>query len=228
MKRLRKLFRRLFRRPLLRRRTSYAHSGEDLVLLSLFRKKRGGCYVDIGCHHPVNHSTTYLFSRNYGWQGLVVDADPRYLSEFRHFRPRDTVMHAGVGSPRGSAVFYRVQEDAALNTFSAEVAARARARGMTVIETQVEVLPLAELLQRHEIAAIDLLNVDVEGMDLSVLQSNDWSRWRPQVIAVEDHQIDLGAPENSATFRYLRDLGYRLQSKCHYTSIYQDVPTSGG
>ena len=36
--------------------------------------------------------------------------------------------------------------------------------------------------------AIDFLSVDCEGSDLGVLRSNDWDRFQPRVIAVEDWQ----------------------------------------
>jgi hypothetical protein len=36
--------------------------------------------------------------------------------------------------------------------------------------------------------AIDLMSVDCEGHDLVVLQSNDFERFRPHVLVVEDHK----------------------------------------
>lgn len=205
-------------------RKSYAHSGEDLVLCKLMKPGRGGVYVDIGCHHPVHFSNTYLLYRRFGWQGLAVDADPRHLPLYARLRPRDRVMHVGIAATAGEAVFYNVPADGALNTFCAEEAARLRARGFDVVEMRVETLPLSDLLARHAVQHVDLLNVDVEGFDLAVLQSNDWSRWQPRFIAVEDHGLDLDQPDSSATHRFLREQGYRLRSRCNYTSIYQHAP----
>ena len=208
-------------------RKSYAHSAEDLVLRNLMKSSPKGFYVDIGCHHPIDFSNTYLLSRRSGWRGLVVDADPTYLPLFKRVRPRDTTVNVGIGAQRSRLGFFRVEQYPALNTFSREVADSLRARGLALTEIEIEVLPLSDLLAQHDVGAIDLLNVDVEGLDLEVLQGNDWSRWRPRWIAVEDHGIRLDSPESSPTFRFLRAQGYSLHSKCNYTSMYQDLGAGG-
>jgi hypothetical protein len=64
-------------------------------------------------------------------------------------------------------------------------------------EIAVPVLPLREVLERHvpEGQVIDFMNVDVEGHDLQVLESNDWNRFRPRFIVVEDAQTDAAKSE---------------------------------
>ena len=54
---------------------------------------------------------------------------------------------------------------------------------------------------------IDFLNVDVEGHDLDLLESNDWQRFRPKVIVVEDEQLD---PRESKIVRAMNGHGYEL------------------
>src|SRR5215216_5256624 len=53
----------------------------------------------------------------------------------------------------------------------------------------VEILPLRELLDRHVPAgtAIRLFSIDVEGLDHEVVESNDWQRYRPDVVFIETH-----------------------------------------
>ena len=55
--------------------------------------------------------------------------------------------------------------------------------------------------------AIDFLNVDVEGHDLEVLESNDWKRFRPKVIVVEDEALD---PRESQMVKNMNRHGYEL------------------
>jgi hypothetical protein len=74
-------------------------------------------------------------------------------------------------------------------------------------EIPVPVLPLAEVLARNLPAgqAIDFMSVDVEGHDLSALRSNDWSRFRPRFVVVEDKETDA---ERSEIVRFMRSQGY--------------------
>ena len=50
------------------------------------------------------------------------------------------------------------------------------------------------------------MNVDVEGHDFEVLESNDWKRFRP-IIVVEDEVLE---PRESQIVRMLNDHGYEL------------------
>ena len=51
------------------------------------------------------------------------------------------------------------------------------------------------------------MNVDVEGHDYEVLESNDWQRFRPKLIVVEDEGLDAG---QSQIVRAMKALGYEL------------------
>jgi FkbM family methyltransferase len=54
-------------------------------------------------------------------------------------------------------------------------------------EIVVEAHPLAEILETYMPPAKELtfLSVDVEGMELEVLESNHWDRFRPRFVAME-------------------------------------------
>lgn len=203
---------------------TFSQSGEDRLVLKLFGNRPTGIYVDVGCHHPVRASNTYLLYLK-GWRGVAIDADSRMISAFQSERPEDRAVHAGVGRAAASRTYYAFH-DRALNTFDSELALNMLASGnYQIVETrEIVVRPLAEILAEINMGAFDFLNVDVENLDLEVLQSNDWARWQPEVIAVEDHTLDPEAPASSATFRFLKERGYYLVSKCAYTSIYARTP----
>ena len=82
---------------------------------------------------------------------------------------------------------------------------------------QVTTITLAELLDTHLPSGqvIDFLNVDVELRDLEVLRSNNWSKYRPQVVLVE---CDRG---ESPVHQYLRVFGYQETARTLRTSIFQ-------
>jgi hypothetical protein len=68
--------------------------------------------------------------------------------------------------------------------------------------------------------AIDLLNVDAEGWDHVVLESNDWETYRPEIIAVESHGFNLNCPSENRTLQFLTSKGYSLNSHVIATSVY--------
>lgn len=42
-------------------RKTNSHWGVDLILNDIFKNKKKGFYIDIGCHHPMINNHTYLF-----------------------------------------------------------------------------------------------------------------------------------------------------------------------
>jgi hypothetical protein len=67
------------------------------------------------------------------------------------------------------------------------------------------------------------LSVDAEGMDLEVLNSNNWAKYRPFLIAVETHGMDLEKLKDNDIFTYLHELGYKLVSHVFVTSLFIDL-----
>jgi hypothetical protein len=65
---------------------------------------------------------------------------------------------------------------------------------------------------------INFISVDVEGYDLQVLKSNNWFKYRPDYIVVEDQKFDIESPEKSKIYKYLTGKHYKLLSKL-YTSL---------
>jgi hypothetical protein len=144
-------------------RDSYSQEGEDMVLERFLEHRHSGFYVDVGAHHPRRFSNTYRLYRR-GWRGLNIDANPGSMTLFRHVRPQDINIEAAVSSVPQELTYYSI-----------------------VKEVNIITAPLWQLLDQHVPAntRIDLLTVDVEGLDFDVLRSNDWSRYSPEFILVE-------------------------------------------
>ena len=96
-----------------------------------------------------------------------------------------------------------------MNSFSADFLRQIEMLPHVRSEIPVATLPLAEILERHlpPGQAIDFMNVDVEGHDFEVLESNDWKRFRPRIVVVEDEGLD---PRESQIVRMMNGHGYEL------------------
>src|SRR5262245_5522584 len=98
---------------------SYSQEGEDLLLRRILNGQQKGFYVDVGAHHPMRYSNTYLFYK-LGWRGINVDAMPGSMELFRKVRPRDINVEAAI-SETGEILKYYMMDDPALNGFVSEV-----------------------------------------------------------------------------------------------------------
>ncbi len=64
----------------------FSSNYQDLAVINLFERKRGGTYVEIGAQDAVKRSNTYALEVNYGWHGLSFEIDPEYVHFFNRFR----------------------------------------------------------------------------------------------------------------------------------------------
>ena len=203
---------------------SYSQEGEDMVLKRIFDNQTNGFYIDVGAHHPKRFSNTYNFYLK-GWKGINIDAMPRSMDLFDKIRPRDINLELGVGQKEQQLNYYIFNEPA-LNSFSKELSqTRDKAQDSYFIKDiiKVEVKPLNKILDTYLINnEIDFLNVDVEGLDLDVLKSNDWSKYRPKFVLVEILSSNLHDIDKDPIFQLMREKKYIIFSKQVNTVFFKD------
>lgn len=196
------------------RKTHYSQFGEDIVLQSIFRNKKTGFYVDVGAHHPTRYSNTALLYKK-GWRGINIDPNPESIQLFKKARPLDINLCLGA-SKNETELNYYTFSDPAINTFVLEEAEKWIKQGKIPFlgKKKIMVQPLAKILALYlpENLTIDMLSIDTEGMDDEVLESNDWQKYAPNVIVVENHCFNLEKPETNSVYNFLRKKQYALYS----------------
>lgn len=206
---------------------SYSQEGEDMVLRRLFEGQDGGFYVDIGAHHPRRFSNTFYFYRR-GWRGINVEPNPDASPLFRSQRRHDINLTLGIGDTPETLTYFRFNEPA-LNTFDADVARSRQSEPYFIVDTlNVPVHRLDSVLQEHLPVGtpITFLSVDVEGVDLAVLRSNDWLRFRPRCVLVEALSQSLAQIDASPMHRFMIEQQYVLFAKTVHTVFYLDGAAS--
>lgn len=203
---------------------SYSQCGEDIFLVAaFFQDKRDGFYVDVGAHHPYRISNTALFHER-GWHGINIDVDERAIAAFLRCRPGDINILSGVASDSGIMELHLFGEGA-VNTLSPSLAEEyEKIPGRKIIEVKpVQVHPLWKILDENlpDGQQIDLMNIDVEGLDNEVLRSNNWDKYRPVALLVEIHNATIYNILNHPTTRYLADQGYEVAGILALTTIFR-------
>lgn len=208
---------------------SYAQSGEDIIADLELGRKGKGVYIDVGAFHPKLFSNTYLFYKR-GWSGVCIEPRPEAKEWFLKVRSRDKFVGMGVGAKKDVLEYFEF-DDSATNTFSKEqVEKNVKEAGRKLKrKINVAVMPLSDILASSGLGntPIDLMSVDVEGMDLEVLASNDWEKYRPKLVICEDLEYDFESPKSSKVVKYLLNLGYKQVSKTPYSLIFKDKKTKG-
>lgn len=202
---------------------SYSQEGEDMILNRIFEFRNSGFYIDVGAHHPMRFSNTYFFYRK-GWRGINIDAMPGSMNKFKRYRHEDTNLELAISNQNKELTYYMFN-DPALNGFDEKITSdreKNHQQYFVVGKKQIKTISLSEVIERYVPAnqEIDFLSIDVEGLDLEVLQSNDWNRCKPKVILTEVLNFDLFKAMENPVLKLLISQGYSVYAKTVNTVIF--------
>ena len=187
------------------KKKSYSMEGEDLEVLKMAKNINQGFYVDAGCYHPVHLNNTYLLYKK-KWSGLNVDLSEFTIDLFNYMRPNDVNVHSVISNSESEVIVYHQKKISQLSTIKKNIAQK-RMQG-TIKEKKMTSKKLTTILNNSRFCnrKIDFLNVDLEGADMSTLESLDFEIYRPKIICVE---ITDKVLENSDIFKFLKKLNYK-------------------
>lgn len=202
---------------------SHSQEGEDMVLRRVFHEQSTGFYIDIGAHHPERYSNTAYFYRR-GWSGVNIDATPGMKQVFDLLRPRDINVEAAIGREEADRLFYQFNEPS-LNSFDAVLAERwNRYKDYRIVsEIPIRTTPLSQILDRYisRHRHIDFMSVDIEGLDLEALQSNDWQLYRPEFVLVECIDVPFEETIHTPLYTFMAAQQYGLFAKTFSTVVFR-------
>lgn len=206
---------------------SYSQDGEDMLLRPLLLASTPnyddykGFYIDIGAHHPFRYSNTMHFYEQ-GWRGINIEPTPAAIELFNQYRERDINLNIGIGGERGRKTLYQYSESS-LNSFEKHVPEINDATYDIVGTVEVEIYTLAQTLEQYLPAniTIDFISIDVAGLDLALLNSNDWDKYRPRFVLVEDVDSNFSKLDASEVYRFLADHNYEIAGQTLRTLIFK-------
>jgi len=71
------------------------------------------------------------------------------------------------------------------------------------------------------------MSVDVEGLDLDVLQSNNWTKYRPSYVLAEILRSSLHDLDQDPVVKFMRENGYEVFAKQVNTVIFKNMRLDG-
>ena len=156
----------------------YGQYQEDRLVSEHVCLPERGVFVDVGAGDGMTGSNTYYFEQQ-GWNGLCIDADPRQI-EFLHQNRRPPIIWCAIKDRSPGMVLVTLAEDRNLSSTIYRPLAN-----LPIDEALVPCYPLDSVLEMYRIHKIDVLSIDVEGVELEVWRSFDWPKHKPTVVIIE-------------------------------------------
>ncbi|MEL7334634.1 MAG: FkbM family methyltransferase [Planctomycetota bacterium] len=196
------LFRKLF---LIKSKSGhYAQFAEDVAIGNIVGREFKGVFVDVGCFHPKKHRNTWRLYRQ-GWRGINIDIDEIKIRGFNIIRPKDTNVQCAGSDVAGEVNYWTDAFYSLTNSLSKDFA---DARGGYVKSTTT-CRRLTDIVDESDYKdrKIDFLSVDAEGHDLNVIESLDFDRYAPRLIAGEAHYPTLELVQETEIYQFLKRKG---------------------
>lgn len=189
---------------------SFSEFGEDLLIISHFKFKEAGTFVDVGCNYPITNSVTFQLYMK-GWNGINIDGNEDLIKTYHSIRPKDYSVCELIDQTVREVEFIKFSGNQ-LNTINPSHIFDWNKELIIGKEKRVT-QKLTTVLEKYwpEGMEIDLLTIDVEGMDLAVLKSHDFKKFPVRMVVVEMHGFNIVKPEEDAIFNYLISKDYLLK-----------------
>ncbi|MEL6646101.1 MAG: FkbM family methyltransferase [Pseudomonadota bacterium] len=194
----------------------FSQAGQDAFLENdIFTGMRNGVFVEIGAFDGIRGSNTLFFEKFRDWSGLLIEASPLYFSWLEQNRPHCARERVAVAAEHGTSEFIEITEGAymmsgVLETLAPEhrEAMKAGLYGKSHF-IEVETQPLADILRRHELDAIDFLSIDIEGGEFVALEHFPFDEFEIDVLAIEYYN-DNENIDHDPTTELMRRNNYHL------------------
>ena len=207
----------------------YSFGCIDALVGNIFKDKKNGIYVDVGCSHPIKNNNTYLLHKK-GWCGTNIDLDLKNIELFNYSRPKDNNVNAAISDKVSIENLYFYHDKSPINTLSKEISTYQKAT-VSKIE-KIKTISLNAVLSNSPFShlPIDFLSIDVEGLEYKILKSFDFIKYKPKVIVVE--YLDTTLPKleiknlkidnviNSNIYKLIVSNGYTFANWLHSDLVF--------
>jgi len=210
-----------------------SQSGEDRILLQWFNGLCAGTYLEMGALDGVTYSNSYFFNHVLNWTGLLVEMGPDNFVKLEENRPNElAVVHAAVCDVEKEVHYIESGAVSGIVEFAGKAFQDTWWKDRNLSMHNITCSPLRNIVEKHvgEPFYFDFFSLDIEGAELTALQSLDFSRIGFGIILVEcDEQNPL---KNMALRFFLKSKGYEYFDtinrswwffNVHWASIYKDL-----
>ncbi len=202
---------------------------EHLITRHLVDPVPGFFFVQVGAFDGITNDPIHRMVKRYDWAGVLVEPQAAAFARLTATyagHPKLQLRHAAVGDRDGTAVLYSVADAPAwvdqLASLDQDTLLGHDRPGLELgarlIETEVDVLTFDSLLRGVD--RVDLLQIDAEGRDGSLIAMFDLDRWRPSIIQFEHRH--LSRDEHERALRRLVAHGYQVAVAGFDTLAYRD------
>lgn len=181
-----------------------------------------GVFVECGAFDGLMECSCKFFEESMGWKGYNIEPVPWVYKRLCENRPASININRALSDKSGLATFQAVDHP----TFGKECTNGSLAHtnahrsllqegGCSFIPVEVSLMSWRDFVQQYNLARVDLLVLDVEGHELSVIEGMRGCEVLPDLICIEVGHLDFEEIRNQ-----LGVLGYIYDISSHVNAFF--------
>jgi len=202
--------------------TAHSQQSQEIDIIKNFMPKidqvRDGTFVELGGFDGITFSNTKGIEDTFGFKGVLIEPSDAFVAMDIN-RPNTQNYRAAI-SKEPSVLFYGSTPVAGTqkNKMAEDRYQLADTYGFSRKEVyeknsyKVPGLPISQILQDSKLKYIDLFFIDVEGSELDVIETMDWSI-PVYLICIEMHHDDHKKEDRALIRKTLIDKGFTYNKK---------------
>lgn len=179
--------------------------------------KKGGFFIEAGAFDGERSSNTLFFETSMGWTGLLVEADPFFYAQLLGKNRRAWSINACLSTSNMPSRLAFTGH----NGGQGKVKPEEKKEKISMTSTRdlvVPCFPLHTLLLAIHVTHVDFFSLDVEGVELSILNSTPFHLLNIKTLAVEYAHIN-----KSECQRLMQQKGYKVEKDIQQVDYSKDI-----
>lgn len=166
----------------------YSQQNEDIILWKKYLNYKNGYFIELGAMDGVTYSNTKFFEDHLNWSGILIEPQPNLFSKLKINRPNCTLFDVAICDSERMVTFNtRNGGDSGGGISEIHIDKTIREEDNITVKGNTFKNVLSTI-KKPEL--VDLFVIDVEGGELLVLQTFDWTI-PVYIICIECHPNNL-------------------------------------
>lgn len=178
---------------------------------NIFKNKRNGVFLDIGAHDGEVFSNTFFFEKELGWTGICVEPNPKVYNRLVTIRDckcfNNCVSDVSMDLDFTVVNGYAEMLSGITSNYDPRHLQRIRDEvnlmGGSIENIKVRSETITNLSELAGISHFDFCSIDVEGSEINILRSIDFTKIKIDYFVIENN---YGTPEVQ---NFLEQKGYK-------------------
>lgn len=172
---------------------------QDIFAAFVIHDEFAKTFLEFGATDGKKLSNSYMLENKLSWTGILVEPDNQWHVSLKENRPRTRIINKCVWKNSGEKLNFFSSKQGELSTLEKfkksdfnSMPANTKLRVKEGSNLIIESISLNDLIkQEFDDNCPSYISVDTEGSEFEILNSMDFSRYRPVVFTVEHNYTDL-------------------------------------